>query len=274
MFDIREMERIIFSDAEKLTFVFSRRNNEFLQDFKMFTEILNTEKIRSIPWKAYTVFKNAKSLLTAEESEVIREEITQIHKIFGDISLEEIESNIDMFLHEGSVAGLINCEADIEKYLFGLDVFPSKLIEILIRLLMDKNFLDADGSWHILKILHHECEKVSSHQWEHLLPKIENSFSRFKDWMSCFILTELIGEDFPTMESFYVVVRLRNTSNEICRSYIPNALEGFIRNSNDLKIRREAYNNLVDMMNDKSTIVAKESLKSYKSVQEIVEELF
>lgn len=266
------MERIMFNDEEKLFFIFSQRNDEFLQNFKIFVEILNAKNNMDIPWKAYTVFKNSQSLLTVEETISIHENIIRIHKVFGDLPLEEIESNILKFLYEGSTTGLIDCETNIENYLFGLDIFPNKLIEILAELLMNKSFLDADGSWHILKVLHHECEKVSSQQWSYLLPKIENSFSEFKDWMSCFILTEIIGQDFPTLESFHVLTRLRNINNEVYRSYIPNALEGFIKNSNDPKIRKEAYNNLVDMMNDKSIMVAKESLKSYRSVQKIVGE--
>jgi hypothetical protein len=267
LFDNQEMKTIIFEDEEKLALIFSQRDDTFLQNFNIFIEVLNKVKDIEIPWKVYKIFKESKSLLTTEEIHHINEKITQIHKVFGDLSLEEIELNILRSLFEGDIDDLIDCETDIENYLFGLQLFPDKLIEILTNLLTNKNFLQANGSWHILKLLHHECEKISSQQWNYLLPQIENSFSKFKDWMSCFILTEIIGEDFPTSESFVVLMRLKNTENEICRSYIPNALEGFIRNSHDPRIKKEAYNSLTNMKDDKSAIVAKEAIKSYEAIK-------
>lgn len=263
----QELKTIIFENEEKLVLILSLRDDTFLQKFKMFIEILNEEKDKKNSWKVYTVFKQFKSFLTTEEIYDFNEEITQIHKMFGDLSLEEIELSILKSLCEGDLEKLIDCEASIEDYLFGLQLFPNKLIEMLTRLLGNKTFLCADGSWHILKLLHYECEKISPQQWIYLLTQIENSFFEFKDWMSCFILTEIIGKDFSTSESFSVVMRLGNTKNEILRSYIPNALEGFIENSNNDEIKQEAYNALINMRDDLSTVVATEALKSYNAVK-------
>lgn len=264
----QEMEKIIFQDEGKLVTIFSRRNYALMHNFLLLIEIL-IEKEEKIPWSVYTTFKNSQSLLTGEEISRNHEKIKKIHKTFGDLSLEEIELNIFKALDENNVENLIKSEDDIENYLFGLDVFPNKLIEMLKELLDNSTFLYANGSWHILAVLHYECEKVSSQQWIALLPHIEKSYSKFKDWMSCFIITEIIGNDFPTTESFAMLVKLRNIEDEVCRSYIPNALEGFVKNSLDPKIRKEAYNNIVDMLNDMSTIVTKESLRSYESVKDI-----
>lgn len=263
----QEMKKIIFQDKEKLVTIFSQRNDALTHHFFLLVEILTEEEEKKIPWSTYTTFKTAQSLLTSEELLHDYEKIKQIHKMFGDLPLEEIELNIFKALEQSSIENLVKSEADIENYLFGLNIFPDKLMKMLVKLLNDNIFLCADGSWHILVILHHECEKVSPQQWIALLPHIEKSYSKFKDWMSCFIITEIIGNDFPTTESLAMVIEFKNIENEVFRSYVPNALEGIIKNSTDQKIRKEAYNNLVDMLSDISTIVVKESLKSYESVK-------
>lgn len=259
---------MVFQNEEKLINIFLKRDDVLVHNFLLLIEILNEAK-QVIPWNAYTVFKNSQSFLTDEELAYNHEIITQVHRMFGDLSLKEIELNIFKALCKNSVEDLIKSGTDIENYLFGLNTFPDKLMEILKKLLENSSFLRASGSWHILAILHHECEKVSAQQWISLLPHIEKSYSKFEDWMSCFILTEIIGNDFPTIESFVMLLKLRNIEDEVLRSYIPNALEGFVRNSLDPKIRKEAYSNIVDMLGDASTVVTKESVKSYKSVKNI-----
>lgn len=268
LFDKQEMEKIIFQDEEKLAAIFSHRNYALMHNFLLLIEILIETK-KTIIWSVYKTFKTSQSLLTDEEMSHNHEKIKRIHKIFGDLSLEEIELNIFRALNENNIENLIKAEDDIENYLFGLDVFPNKLIEILKGLLDSNIFVCANGSWHILAVLHYECEKVSSQQWIALLPYIEKSYSKFKDWMSCFIITEIIGNDFPTTESFTMLIKLMNIEDEVYRSYIPNALEGFIKNSPDQKVRKGAYNKLVNMLSDTSTIVVKESMKSYESVKNI-----
>lgn len=273
--NIPELNKIILLNKELLHSIFSSRNDkndEFFTNFRTLVQILNGVENSQVldPWPLYTLFKSSQSLLTDKEIACAEEEITKIHRIFGDLSLKEIESNIFKSLKYNDVNSLTLCEDDIEKYLFGMNLFPDNLIRMIVNLLENKSFLDAEGSWHILMILFNECEKISSEQWNDLLPYIEKSYYKFKDWMSCFILTEIIGDKFPVIESFNMLMKLKKIEgNELRRSYIPNALEGFVRYSRDLKLRKKSYEDLVEMLSDSSNIVANESLRAYKSIEDV-----
>ena len=267
---LEEIKKMIFEDQEKLANFFCKRDDDFFDNFKLFSEVLSEEKDLQFTWDTYFIFKNSQSLLTKEEYINIDEKIRKVNKIFGDLSLWEIELNILEALTSPNVEKLNSLGNNIEDYLFGIKKIPNRLIEVLAELLMNDAFLYAEGSSHILNFLHFECESISSEQWNYLLPYIESSYSKFEDWMSCFILTEIIGNDFPTKESLTMIINLKTVENELYRSYIPNALMGFVKCSPDLKIKKAAYDNLMLMTNDSSAIVVKESLRACKAVEEIV----
>jgi|GEM_PF-4596202 len=275
LIDKHKIKKIIEGNTEHSFSLFSKRNDDFLAYFKILIEVLsevgNSQTID--PWRLYKTFQKSQSFLTSEELDCLKEDIMKTHKLFGNLSLQEIELNIWKSLDCGDVQGLITCHGELESYLLGLDLFPDKIIEIITNLLTNKDFLFAEGSWHILNILLNESEIISSEQWNNLLPYIEKSYCKFKDWMSCFILTEIIGDKFPTRESFNTLMELKKTKDELRRSFIPNALEGFVRYSHDQELRKEAYENIIDMLSDSSNVVVKESLRSCKFLKNIVIQL-
>lgn len=271
-----ELSRIIARDKDLFYSIFSSRSDDFVSNFKILTQILNDEKKSQAfdRWPIYTIFKSSQSLLSDDELNYLEEDIVKVHKIFGDLSLKEIELKIFKSLDSNDLDGLIECKDDIQSYLFGMNSFPENLMEIIKNLFINKNFLSAEGSWHILMILFYEHEEISSEQWNGLLPCIEQSYYKFKDWMSCFALTEIIGDKFPTIESFNTLMKLgkNEDEDELRRSYIPNALEGFVRYSSNQELRKEAYKNLIDMLSDSSNMVVNESLRSFKSIESIAVE--
>ena len=140
-----ELSRIIARDKDLFHSIFSSKSYNFLSNFKILTQILNDEKKSQAfdRWPIYTIFKSSQSLLSDDELNYLEEDIVKVHKIFGDLSLKEIELKIFKSLDSNDLDGLIECKDDIQSYLFGMNSFPENLMEIIKNLFINKNFLSA-----------------------------------------------------------------------------------------------------------------------------------
>ncbi|HMA34192.1 MAG TPA: hypothetical protein VKY74_06880 [Chloroflexia bacterium] len=133
--------------------------------------------------------------------------------------------------------------------------FPERSFDSLLDLMNRQDFLDLEGSYHLLNVLDFQWEDLSERQKERLLPSLESSYARFKDHMSWVMISVLLGEQYKNEEAFQALRRLRSVEDEVQRSWVSHGLEHIVDSSGDDSLSRKAYAELVQMRNDPSEYV-------------------
>jgi hypothetical protein len=133
--------------------------------------------------------------------------------------------------------------------------FSSEVLDNILTLLRQQDFLDADGSFNVLRILEHEWVLLSGAQKEQLLPALLEAYPKFKDWMSWFMISELLGDYFVTHAALDGLRQLKGCRNETARSLVPMGLGDMVKKSPDKDLAGRAYRELIGMQNDPSEAV-------------------
>ena len=103
---------------------------------------------------------------------------------------------------------------------------------------------------------------LSDSQKEKRLPVLENAYGAFTDWMSWFVISELLGEYFMDERALQTLCRLKALEAEAPRSFVPHGLEHIAKNSRDEALAKKAYTELLQMRNDPSGRVRAEVSES------------
>jgi hypothetical protein len=88
-----------------------------------------------------------------------------------------------------------------------------------------------------------------------ILPVIELNYRFFKDWMSFFNISSLLGECFCNKAAFETLRRLSEISEEHPRSFIPHGFEHIVSDSKDADLAKMAWVELQRMKTDSSESV-------------------
>ena len=107
-------------------------------------------------------------------------------------------------------------------------------------------------------MLERDWELFAQHQKAVLLETIEHVYDKFQDWLSLFIISELLGEYFSDDRALETLKRLKNTSNELARSFVPHGFEHMVKSAKDEALCMRARLELEDMKHDLSTKVRDE----------------
>jgi hypothetical protein len=143
------------------------------------------------------------------------------------------------------------------------DGFPDRSFEFILELLQQRTFLDLQESHYLLMLFDIHWEDLSDMQKELLLPALEAAYDKFKDWMSWFVISELLGEHFTNDAALQTARRLRESEVEGPRSLVPHVLEHLIL-SDDEKLAGKAYKQLLTMKADPSEQVRDEVAQSLR----------
>lgn len=110
-----------------------------------------------------------------------------------------------------------------------LAVFSEDVFRAILDLITKKEYLEMDESHKLLFLFESDWGRLNDGQKESLLPALESAYTRFKDRMSIFVISELLGEYYCNEASFLVLTRLRTVSNEIARAFVPHGFEHLAR---------------------------------------------
>jgi hypothetical protein len=139
-----------------------------------------------------------------------------------------------------------------------MEHFPEHNFELILALLKRPELLEMDGSFYILRVLENNWKSLSDEQKERLLPALETAYGLFNDWMSWFVISELLGECFGDEQALRVLSRLKTLRGEGPRSLVPHGLEHIVKGARDEDLVRKAYTELSGMGNDPSEQVRDE----------------
>jgi hypothetical protein len=138
------------------------------------------------------------------------------------------------------------------------DHFAEHNFELILNLLSQRTFLEMTGSFYILRVLENNWESLSDEQKERLLPSLETAYGLFNDWMSWFVISELLGEYFGDEQALRVLSRLKTLRGEGPRSLVPHGLEHIVKGARDEDLVSKAYTELSGMGKDPSEQVRDE----------------
>ena len=245
------------------------RDEYFSKYFKFLLQLLNKEAFLKLEAASdfFFVFKNCRELLSDSLKLKFLPLIESVYKEFGELSLYQIEEGIYQAIINKDEKQIIKCAYELDKSLFGVDNFPEEVFQFFIGLLNLQDFLELKGSWHLLTFLENNWTYISNSQKNTLLSSLEIAYSKFQDWMSHFVISELLGEYFADQRAFDVLCRLKTLESEGCRSFVPHGLEHIIRDSKDDNLSKEACFHLLQMKNDSSEKVRGEVDESLRRLQ-------
>jgi hypothetical protein len=156
---------------------------------------------------------------------------------------------------------------DIGNTILQEGVFPNDYFDGLIALLKDDRFLRLEGSWKLIRVFEENWSELSSEQRDRLLSMLEQSYQYFSDWMACFVISGILGEQYGDDRALNVLCRLKRSASEMPRSFVPHGLEHIAKQSPDAKLAMRALAELVEMQRDSSDVVRGEVEESLSRLQ-------
>jgi hypothetical protein len=144
--------------------------------------------------------------------------------------------------------------------------FPDSVFDFIMNLMDHEMFLTMDGSSKLLLVLETDWSRFVEEQRRNLLERIGSSYGRFKDWMSWFILSELLGQYYCNADAFHLLIQLKNTSDIRARSLVAHGFEHIAREAEDKILREQAVSQLRSMRLDPSPEVQSEAAEALAKV--------
>jgi len=138
--------------------------------------------------------------------------------------------------------------------------FSDELIGLIVGVLECDKFLGMLGSYHLLLLIESDWALLSDAQQKILLAALEKAFPKFRDWMSCFVIAELMGEYYGGADGLAALCRLMNVKGQEARSLVPMGLWHVFANAQDNAVALKALSDLYEMANDSSDQVRSEAL--------------
>jgi hypothetical protein len=142
------------------------------------------------------------------------------------------------------------------------DLFPDSVFEFILKLMDSEMFLAMQGSSKLLMVLETDWVRLSPEQRQKLLVALGKSYERFKDQMSLFITSELLGQYYCNEGAFGLLRQLEKTSNVTARALIPHGFEHIAKSAADEKLRTRAVSELKSMRQDPSPEVQSEAAEA------------
>jgi hypothetical protein len=138
------------------------------------------------------------------------------------------------------------------------ETFPEDVFAAILNLFEQPTFLEMNGSYHLLLLFEYDWSTLNQEQKTRLLEALRKAYGKFRDWMSPFVITELLGQHYCDSSAFKVLMELENSSNEVARSLVPHAYEHVVKEGGEQQLREQAMSRLLSMKNDASEMVRNE----------------
>lgn len=147
---------------------------------------------------------------------------------------------------------------DLETSLIRSGHFSDALFESLLEIMRRPDYLTLDGSWYLLRIFENKWDYLSEEQRSKLIPALEDAYGKLRDWMACFVISELLGKLVSDERALDTLSRLKNLKNTTARSMVPHALELLVRRSPNRDLAERAFQEIREMQSDPTQEVIKE----------------
>ena len=141
---------------------------------------------------------------------------------------------------------------DLEMSQWAEESFPEATFCLLLDVIRDARFLKTRNGWYFLMFFESEWEKVTEKQKDGLLDVLAEIYEKFEDWMPCFSVSELVGENFAPARAYPFFRRFQQSFNETARSFVPHGLEHALENSPDAELKNKLWSALTEMKRDES----------------------
>ncbi len=232
----------------------------YAEYFDFLSELLNQNEFLELGGGWYFLILLQKNLLnlSAYEQEKLLPGLQTAYKAFDTMNPKIIHEAIEQGIAAGEEIQMQECGHAISNNMAMKNYFPEYYFNLIIDLLKQEKFLASNGSWHFLQVFQLNFQLLSNVQKDSLLPLLESSYSAFTDWMSWFVISEILGQCFANEQAFEILCRLKNLAAEESRSLIPHGFEHIARESDNEALARKAYAELLQMRNDVSQQVRDE----------------
>jgi hypothetical protein len=140
--------------------------------------------------------------------------------------------------------------------------FNERVFNFILEMMSQPQFLNMEGAHHLLYLFEYDWAMLTPLQKIKLSGAIEHSYHKYKDWMACFVLSELLGKNYCDENAFQVLHKLNNSLREIPRSLLPMGFEYLARGTSDLVLKNKSISELKRMTTDSSKQVQKEANES------------
>ncbi len=145
------------------------------------------------------------------------------------------------------------CKALDDNLIFFCDNFPEEIFQMILSLLKRREILELEESRCLfVQVLMYNWEFLSEEQKERLLPALKDSYEKFEDWMSWFVIYEIIGEYYQDRRAFETLCSMKTLEKEGPRAFVSHGLEHIVQNESDEELSQEALAELLQMKNDPS----------------------
>lgn len=141
---------------------------------------------------------------------------------------------------------------DIEMSQLLENSFPEATFSLILGIIQDQRFLKTRKGWSFLMIFDMEWEKVTEEQKQRLLDTLSEIYEKFEDWMPCFSVSELVGENYDSHQAYAFFQSFAASSNETARAFVPHGYEHALMNSADAELTSTLWKALVEMERDES----------------------
>lgn len=147
---------------------------------------------------------------------------------------------------------------DIENSQWFEKTFPETNFSLIIDVIRDPRFLKTRKGWSFLMIFESEWDKVTEQQKVILLDTFMETYEKFDDWMPCFSISELVGENFNPSQAYTFFNHFAKSPNETARAFVAHGYEHALQNSPDAELTAKLWSALLSMERDESAKVCGE----------------
>ena len=151
-----------------------------------------------------------------------------------------------------------------------VDYYPEKHFRLICSVIGSRAFARSPNTAKsILVQFLIEWNKLSSSQRKRLLIELERIYPTIKvrAWISCFMISELVGQNFRNKAALRMLLRLANIPREHARAPVAHGLEHIVRDSGDPELAAIALHKLTELAADPSDEVRNQVAESLLQIE-------
>ena len=261
---VGELRKYI-SELESILLTANPPTQEFLN---FFNDLLIEKRFLDLGGAIYliVVFQNVWEKVSEKQIIKYLPVLRNAHSKFDDLDLAFIEELIFQKSLCGVGIPISDCILALDLRTGSQQYYSEDDFKLIFKMLEEPKFLELTEAEDLLMIIKINWKKISVSQKQQLLPKLENAYGKFNNWMARFWISELLGEYFADEQAFQALCRLRVLEVEDFRALIPHGLEHIIKDSGDEELSKKAYGVLLQMRGDSSAQVRDEVEESLQQL--------
>jgi hypothetical protein len=148
----------------------------------------------------------------------------------------------------------------------GGNSFPDSVFEFVMGLMDSETLLTMEGSSKLLLVFETDWVRLSEDQKQKLLVSLGKAYARFKDPMSCFIASELLGQYYCNEDALGLLRQLKKTPSVTARAFVPHGFEHIARDATKPGLQKQAIAELRSLLRDPSNEVQAEAAEALRKL--------